>query len=97
MLMLPDYHCRRAWLRSFWLVQSGLVGLVWGFVDGFVVGLILSLVYNCFAKEKTAARPKLPRRLPAKDPPQACAQSSITTMSRRAAMSPIAFMSQARP
>jgi hypothetical protein len=32
MVTMPPYHCRRAWLRSFWLIASGVVGIVCGFI-----------------------------------------------------------------
>ncbi len=33
---------------------GGLVGLFWGFVDGFIVGMIVAVLYNVFAKERSA-------------------------------------------
>lgn len=49
MMTLPRYHCRRAWLRSFWTVQSALAGVVCGLAaqlaggPGVPIGLAAAL------------------------------------------------------
>ena len=36
-------------------IPGAFIGLIYGFIDGFIGGWIIGLLYNLFAKPKTAA------------------------------------------